>query len=223
MNVVGCVLGTAGQSDTYEQAWPDPGNTDQKTIWRLGYGGPGGAGDPGPQATLLRHGNYDYVTNSTIWDPTIAVQTLPTSLYLADRPAWWGTMPWPAIGPDVAGLSHPIPAQVCYENGPKLGLPFDPVSCYYEGPHGTDGGLYDDGSVPIGDGGPTADAPAGDAPGGDGGHHDLGGSGCGCAATGDGPGGVLLLLLGAGLALARRRGERLTSVAARSRGCRRRS
>lgn len=115
MTVMGCVLGTAGQSDTYEVAWPEDGPSSLKPIWRLGYGAPGGGGDPNVRATLLRHGNWDSVTNGVVWDPDIADRVLPASLYLAEKPAWWGDLPWPAIGPDLSPMVGRIPAQVRYE------------------------------------------------------------------------------------------------------------
>ena len=115
MNVLGCVLGTAGQSNTYEVAYPASGDSSLKTIWRLGYGGPSWAGDPNVKATLLRHGNFDYVTNSVIWDPNISDHTLPPSLYLSSKPSWWGSLPWPAIGPDLNPMTGTIPAKQRYE------------------------------------------------------------------------------------------------------------
>jgi hypothetical protein len=45
---------------------------------------------------------------------------LPASLFLTAKPAWFGTTPWPAIGPDVTGGSdqsghaYDIPAKRCY-------------------------------------------------------------------------------------------------------------
>jgi hypothetical protein len=111
MNVLGCVLGTTGQSNTYEVSYPDPTDvSSQKTIWRLGYGGPSWAGDPNVKATLLRHGNFDYVTNSVIWDPNNSDHTLPPSLYLSSKPSWWGSLAWPAIGPDLNPMTGTIPA-----------------------------------------------------------------------------------------------------------------
>ena len=75
----------------------------------LGVGS--GVNDPNVAATLLRHGNYDYVTNSVMWDPAIAEHNLPDSLYLSRLPEWWcQETPWPAIGPDVAGYANKIPA-----------------------------------------------------------------------------------------------------------------
>jgi hypothetical protein len=110
MTVMGYVLGTPGQSNVYEGT-----STSQKTIWRLGYGGPKGAEDPNVKATLLRHGNWDCVTNSTVWDPHISDHTLPASLYHSAKPSWWGNLPWPPIGPDVPGRTNKIPAEIRYE------------------------------------------------------------------------------------------------------------
>src|SRR5262249_6939436 len=71
MSFVGNVLGAAGQMDgwVYETAFADgtPG------IWMLGWD----AASPYPtdrqvSATTFRHGNFDYLTNTVKWDPTIA-------------------------------------------------------------------------------------------------------------------------------------------------------
>jgi hypothetical protein len=115
MTVMGSVLGTPGQSEIYEVAYPAAASSQQKTIWHLGYGGPNGAGDPNVRATLLRHGNWDSVTNGTVWDPAIASHDLPASLYRAGPPVWWGDLPWPPIGPDVTPMVNKIPAQLRYE------------------------------------------------------------------------------------------------------------
>ena len=115
MTVMGCVLGTPGQSDTYEVAYPAAAPNTLKTIWRLGYGGPGGSGDPNVRATLLRHGNWDSVTNGTVWEPAVTSRELPPSLYLASKPDWWGDLPWPPIGPDLMPMVGKIPAQLRYE------------------------------------------------------------------------------------------------------------
>ena len=119
--------GTAGKSDTYEVAYPAAETYSQKTIWHLGYGGPGGAGHTLVKDTLLRHGNWDSVTNSVIWDPAIADHSLPASLYLSAKPSWWGTLPWPAIGPDLTPMAGKIPAQLRFEalnnRVPAIGSP----------------------------------------------------------------------------------------------------
>ena len=75
-----------------------------------------GVDDDNVAATLLRHGNYDYVNSDTIWDPNITNHTLPPSLYLTEKPSWFGDVDWPPIGPDVPDLVQKIPAQLRFEN-----------------------------------------------------------------------------------------------------------
>ena len=117
--------------------------------YSLGFGG-GGAGDSGsysscgqsgypgspwcgdnsePYTTGIIQGDYSYADGSTNWayggyqDPDSSDQTLPRSMYLSSTPAFFGTTPFPAIGPDVTGGNDTsghvnyIPAQVCYTEG----------------------------------------------------------------------------------------------------------
>lgn len=127
MTVIGCVLGTPGRSDTYEQAWPEARSNQARTIWRLGYGGPGGAGETDVRDTLLRHGNWDAVTGATVWDPTLSERVLPPSLYLSAAPPWWGSLPWPPIGPDREPMVGPIPAQLRHEAAGPTAAPASPT------------------------------------------------------------------------------------------------
>lgn len=117
MNVVGCVLGTAGRSTRYEALPGQPYSNTDVVIWALGI--MHDVDDTNVAATLLRHGNYDYVNNDTVWNPAIAERTLPASLYLTSRPAWFGSVPFPPIGPDVANLTEKIPAQLRFEGMPN--------------------------------------------------------------------------------------------------------
>ena len=95
-----------------------------------------------PWSSALVHGVYDYGTNSTIWSGSLT-HTLPASFYLTAKPSWWGSAPWPAIGPDVtsgtfvAGHANNNPAKNCYENtmGGSIGAgsplsTFNATSCY---------------------------------------------------------------------------------------------
>jgi hypothetical protein len=116
-NVVGNVLGTAGKSTSYSLT---SANFNTWNIYWLGYSGALPVDDI-TTSSLLRHGNYDYVTNSTIWDPQYSNHTLPASLYLSSAPSWFGSVSWPPIGPDVSGLSNKIPAQICFERGEMPG------------------------------------------------------------------------------------------------------
>jgi hypothetical protein len=73
---------------------------------------------------------------------TSPTTTLPSSLYLAAKPSWWGSVAWPPIGPDVTGgnitnaggHANKIPAQLCYENTTKDAsgflTAFDATVCY---------------------------------------------------------------------------------------------
>lgn len=100
--------------------------------WSFGFGeasdfggGTGCGGGPPPchrsgtSASDLLHGNYNNVDGSIAWISGLT-QTLPASLYLPGKPDWWGSMPYPATGPDVVrgpgpgGHSYGNPAQACY-------------------------------------------------------------------------------------------------------------
>ena len=162
-NIIGNVLGTAGYHTTYE-ASPQVGTAGCWTsIYELGFGtvqcsGNGPANDKLVASTLLRWGNYDTVTAGVKWvaaevptagvpfingNPVPSTHTLPNSFYLSSKPTFWGSMPWPPIGPDVAGGTGPggfafaNPAQVCYKNssidsafGSANIIHFDANTCY---------------------------------------------------------------------------------------------
>jgi len=114
MNVVGNVFGTLGHSDTYQLALARRRHVE-RTIYELGYatiGDDGPDGDANVEATLLRHGNFDYVSRSVVWAPNIPERVLPASLYLTQKPTWWGPLPWPPFGPDLNPIVNKLPAQV---------------------------------------------------------------------------------------------------------------
>src|SRR5206468_1751987 len=141
-NIVGNVLGTAGFSNAYETTTV---NYSNNPIYALGYPNIGNHSytgtfapttppnysangpnltDPENQtldlnvaATIIRHGNFDYFTNATVWDPTIPDHTIPDSLYLSEKPSWWGPLPWPPIGPDLTPMVSQIPAEYRFVNG----------------------------------------------------------------------------------------------------------
>jgi hypothetical protein len=95
-----------------------------------------------PYSTLLNHGNYSSATSAVAWASTLT-HTLPPSLYLSSKPAWFGSTPFPAIGPDVSGglsdsfgNAYAIPAVNCYQSvmggtdSSNSPLRFDSASCY---------------------------------------------------------------------------------------------
>ena len=138
-NAVGNILGDSSWNPTYYQAskvtgtgyWTGALDRSQGYIWVLGYPQMGGGGlneeegmqlygytppsgtypDSNVAATLLRHGNYDYYHKDVVWDGTIASRTIPDSLYYSVKPAYFGSLQWPPIGPDVSGLVTSIPAK----------------------------------------------------------------------------------------------------------------
>src|SRR6266581_1343928 len=159
-NIVGNVLGTTGYHNNYEASPQTTSSNCDTSIYILGFPGSecrSGSAPPNDalvRSTLLRWGNYDTVSATVLWNssevPTAGVpfingnpvpssHTLPSSFYLTSKPAFWGTMPWPAFGPDVTGgqdtSGHAFmpPTQVCYNITSKDGsgiLLFNANSCY---------------------------------------------------------------------------------------------
>jgi hypothetical protein len=89
MNVVGSVLGTPGKSNKYEALAGQSYSGGDMHIWVPGISSTGGEPDFKVAETVYRHGNYDYETLSTVWNPAIPSQDLPASLYLSEKPDWW--------------------------------------------------------------------------------------------------------------------------------------
>ena len=125
MSFAGNVLGAPGKMDgwVYETSFAGgkPG------IWMLGWD----AVSPYPTdakvaATAIRHGNFDYLTNSVKWDPAIADHTLPDSLYLAGKPGFFNAgrgYTWPWV--DAAGATklYVLPAKARYDAGTPFTQP----------------------------------------------------------------------------------------------------
>jgi hypothetical protein len=155
VNIVGNVLGTAGHHQTYQHSPSSSSGSPERSIYVLGYSGVGSSSaagipnDPMTVSTLIRWGNFDFATSQSQWKPAEVASgvpvpsspALPASLFLAGRPAWWGSARWPAIGPDVtggpdgAGHAHKIPAQICYEGTRRAAdgtLAFNGRTCYGE-------------------------------------------------------------------------------------------
>ena len=61
--------------------------------------------DPLSQSTALVDGEYDVAAATTTWDASNPGHTLPNSYYLSAKPKFFGTLPWPAIGPDALASS----------------------------------------------------------------------------------------------------------------------
>ena len=122
--VVGNVLGDpswtpdayemhGGQSHSYTSVYkleyPDTGSTSYTpavpwTNWTASF-----------PNTLVRdnlylNGNYDYYNAASVWVGGVT-RSIPASLRHSSKPSWFGSLPWPAIGPDVSGYVQHIPAK----------------------------------------------------------------------------------------------------------------
>jgi hypothetical protein len=99
-NIVGNVL-------CYEGC---PADDSVHGIWRIGYAcSESSVSDTKVAETMLRYGNYDYLTHTTQWDAK-GPQCLPASLYLTTQPRFLANRPWPLIGSDLDPLVNTIPA-----------------------------------------------------------------------------------------------------------------
>jgi hypothetical protein len=146
---------TGGNAPVYEKPTSTT-NINIPAIWdlgnedRLGTGGGGGAYDTSsslppanygvaagvlPNASytqhaidmIFRHGNWDSVRGTVTWDPGYSNHTLPDSLYLSGKPAFFGSLTWPWVNPNgatAAARVATLPARQRFDSG----TPGGPVS-----------------------------------------------------------------------------------------------
>jgi hypothetical protein len=124
---VGNVLGfpgmplAAGQSRFIYQSDVKNMNVEGAVpMWKIGYDTVTWPKEADPLVVLrtYRHGNYDYVTNAVAWDPKNSLHTLPASLYLTQKPAFFGSNAWPWVEPTAstdAGRLGVLPAKVRFD------------------------------------------------------------------------------------------------------------
>ncbi|RPH70145.1 MAG: hypothetical protein EHM78_12495 [Myxococcaceae bacterium] len=75
----------------------------------------GGNWDNGyAKAHIWRDGNWDSVNGRTVW--ASGARTLPPSLYLSSKPAFFGTRTWPWVDP-LSGTVGTLPAKARYDSG----------------------------------------------------------------------------------------------------------
>ena len=126
--IVGNVLGTAGQSPapfsslTYEAVYPWNGEVSPMFI--LGYNPENWNAPPDPKvlSTLIRAGNYDYVTNQVHWED-LHEQSLPHSLYLTSKPEFFGSYKWPWVDPTGTTKVYALPARARFDAGTPFAGP----------------------------------------------------------------------------------------------------
>ena len=120
---VGNVLGAPGETwaKGYEAISPASGNWG-RTMWMVCWQNNDDVPDGGKcLSTLLRDGNYDYFTHEVHWHgiggtgvnnglTPPANHTLPASMYLTSKPAFFGSATWPWV--DGSSASNPLPGQL---------------------------------------------------------------------------------------------------------------
>jgi hypothetical protein len=88
-----------------------PWDSDPVGLWALGVGQEWGTADPKVLSTVIRHGNFDYVTREVKWDESISDRELPNSLYLSGRPVFFEDRLWPWVDPLSDVRLHTLPAR----------------------------------------------------------------------------------------------------------------
>jgi hypothetical protein len=117
-NFVGNVLGQSGLTWTAEETGATR-STSSAYVWSWGFRGDSASSRETTTSrdTSLRHGNYSAYAQQISWDASILDQALPASLYLTAKPAFFGELPWPAVGPDMFPLAGILPAKARYDAG----------------------------------------------------------------------------------------------------------
>jgi len=130
---IGNVMGTEGRMSAWEYEdpgtrpgpWPWQGGS---FIWKLGYDPTHWeqSADPQVKSTVLRHGNFDYVTTSLHWDPATSERLIPVSLYLTRRPPFFNAgrgYAWPWVDPTGVTKLYTLPAKARFDAGTPFQQP----------------------------------------------------------------------------------------------------
>jgi hypothetical protein len=132
-SVIGNVLGSPNYNMSYDPTsfgLPNIGNTGSNggtaPPWADWGTGPGPGGfqeiDLGVKLTLILKGNYNYFERVPAAE-SLGGDTLPNSLYLSGKPAWFGNLTWPPVDPLNPGtpsdneILTKIPAGYRFVNG----------------------------------------------------------------------------------------------------------
>jgi hypothetical protein len=84
-------------------------------MWQLGYDPENWdrPADPKVLSTVIREGNFDYATRQVHWSGD--AWELPPSLYLKEKPAFFGNDPWPWVDPAGETKLHVLPARARFD------------------------------------------------------------------------------------------------------------
>jgi hypothetical protein len=135
---LGNVLGTSGTT-TAANGWTYSGDFTAPRIFMLGWDGGNGGQDPNLNGAtgsyITINGNYDFLNNKVTW--TGSPLTLPSSFYLASKPAFFAAgsgYPWPWVTPTgssqiltgpsgCGGTCSGLPAQARWQAGTPFAQP----------------------------------------------------------------------------------------------------
>jgi len=113
---VGNVLGMSSQGLVgFVLDAPFPWTDNPIGMWKLGYNPENWPAPPDPNvtSTVIREGNFDYVTGTVRW--VNGPQGLPPSLYLSSKPAFFGSNPWPWVDPTGTVKVATLPARARFD------------------------------------------------------------------------------------------------------------
>jgi hypothetical protein len=115
-NIVGNVIGNPDWTSGTVLA---NGNCSPKepAAYRFGcgIGTPGSYLDSQSYSTSIIHGNYDYITGGVAHWGGGTDHHLPSSMYYASKPEFFGTNPWPPFGYDMDPIIGSLPAKERHE------------------------------------------------------------------------------------------------------------
>jgi hypothetical protein len=125
---LGDVLGTAGHTGgwTYN-CISGPNSIPSDCIWELGWVDIAPQGyDPNVASSAIQDGNYDYLTGTIHWASSDTAHTLPDSLYLSGKPAFFNSgsgYTWPWVNPTGSPQVFINPAKARFDAGTPFTQP----------------------------------------------------------------------------------------------------
>ena len=113
-NIIGNVFGMLNDKGVYNFDLPKSGK--DVCVYRFGYDQFKTNNNPVVQPSTFLHGNYDFITDTTNWDTSTQSYVIPQSLYLKEKPSFFGNLPFPCIGSDLINKCTDNPAKIRYNN-----------------------------------------------------------------------------------------------------------
>lgn len=114
---MGCDGGGANCVGSPTSGWTNSLFWNDKSIWKIGYDPERWPCNPDTKtlSTLIRDGNWDFVTSSQQFHTNPSGFGVQVSMYLQSRPAFFGTNTWPWVDP-VTGTTYTLPAKDRFDN-----------------------------------------------------------------------------------------------------------